>query len=140
MLVGELMTTDVVTVEDGAMLDEVVEKLLINGVGSVIVTDDGNLSGIVTESDVLHAALETGRPLAELPVQKLQHGPIVTTNADKPVQAVARRMADNDVKKVPVMDDLDLVGILTHSDIVWHLSDIRDEVSQLDAAHDRWES
>lgn len=140
MLAEELMTTDVVSVDEGAMLDEVVEQLLTNDVGSVIVTDDGNLSGIVTESDVLRAALKTGRSLDELPVAKLQHGPIVTTNADKTVQGVARRMADNDVKKVPVMDDLDLVGILTHSDVVWHLSDIREEASQLKAAHDRWDS
>jgi CBS domain-containing protein len=140
MLVEELMTTDVVTVDSDATLREAVEQSLTHGVGSVIVLADGNPAGIVTESDALEAALETGRPLDEIPVAKLYHGSIVTTQSTRTVQRVARRMADNDVKKVPVIDDLDLVGIVTHSDIVWHLSDIRREASRLDAAHDRWQS
>lgn len=140
MLVEELMTTDVVTVDHDATLDEAVNQLLTHGVGSVIVVEDDNPAGIVTESDALAATLKSGRPLDDIPVAKLQHGPMVTTNPTNTVQRVARRMADNDVKKVPVIDDLELVGIVTHSDIVWHLSDIRREASRLDAAHDRWDS
>ena len=140
MLVGELMSTDVVTVDREATLAEAVERLLAHAVGSVIVLDDGDPAGIVTESDVLEAILETGLPLAEIPVAKLQHDPVITTSPDRSVLGVARRMADNDTEKVPVMDGLELVGVVTHSDIVWHLSDIRREASKLDQAHDRWES
>ena len=53
MLVEELMTTEVVTVNREATLDEAVAQLLTHGVGSVIVVQDGNLGGIVIESDDL---------------------------------------------------------------------------------------
>lgn len=51
---------------------------------------------------------------------------------------IARQMADEDVKKVPVMEDLDLVGIVTLTDIVWHLSEIRKEVTALEDANSQW--
>lgn len=140
MLVEELMSTDVVTVDIDATVADAVERQLSENVGSVVVLDDGNPCGLVTENDALEAALKSGRPLDEIPIQKLSHGAMVTTQPDRAVTAVARRMADNGVKKVPVIDDLDLVGIVTLSDIVWDLSDIRAEASKVEAAHDRWES
>lgn len=47
-------------------------------------------------------------------------------------------MADEGVKKVPVLDDFDLVGIVTLTDIVWHLSEIRQEAAGLEDAHSEW--
>ncbi len=139
MLVESLMTTDVVTVRGDGTLRDAAERLLDEEVGSVIVVDgDGNPSGIVTETDLLRATYKTDAPLSEIPVAKLSHRPLVTTKPSATVQYVAHRMAKEGVKKVPVMDDLDLVGIITMTDIVWHLSDIRKEASALDAAHKEW--
>lgn len=140
VLVEELMSTDVVTVDNGVSLADAVECQLEAGVGSVVVLDDGTPCGIVTEHDALEAALRTGRPLSEISVSRLSHGSVVTTQPGTAVQKVARRMADQGVKKVPVLDGLDLVGILTLTDIVWHLSDIQSEVAEIEAARDRWES
>jgi CBS domain-containing protein len=140
VLVEKLMSTDVVTVDVGATLADAVERQLKAGVGSVVVLDDGDPCGIVTEHDALAAALRTGRPFGEIPVAKLAHGAVVTTGPERTVQRVARRMADEQVKKVPVLDGLDLVGILTLTDVVYHLSDIRTEASELEAARERWES
>lgn len=140
MLVEQLMSTDVVTVDIDASLAEAVERQLDAGVGSVVVLDDGTPCGIVTEHDALEATLQTGRPLSQIPVTKLSHGAVVTAEPGTTVQTVARQMADEGVKKVPVLDGLDLVGILTLTDIVMHLSDIRSEASALEAAHDQWES
>lgn len=134
------MSTDVVTVDRDASLATAVERQLSAGVGSVVVLDDGAPCGIVTEHDALEAALRTGHSLDEIPVAKLAHGSVVTTQPGTTVQAVARRMADEGVKKVPVIDGIDLVGILTLTDIVWHLSDIRKELSEVDGARERWES
>lgn len=140
MLVEELMTTDVVTVDHAASLDEAVELIVECGVGSVVVVEDGYPSGIVTETDALEVALETGRPLSGITVEEVGHKPVVTTRSDSTVQHVVRQMAEEGVKKVPVVDDLDLVGIVTHSDVVWRLSDIREEASRLDQVRSRWES
>lgn len=140
MLVRELMTTDVVTVPREATLADAVERLLDREVGSVVVVEDGVPAGLVTETDALEAALDAGEPLSEIRVADLAHPPVVTAAPDRTVQWVARTMAEEGVKKVPIVDGVDLVGIVTLTDLVRHLSEIRDEASELDAARDRWES
>lgn len=136
MLVRDVMTTDVVTVDVNATLDEVAANLLEHGIGSVVVVADGTPHGIVTETDVLGAAHDRGEPLADVPVRDLSRPPLVTTDTDRTVQAVARTMADEGVKKVPVTEDLDVVGIVTLTDIVWHLSEFRSEA--IDLAERKW--
>lgn len=136
MLVREVMTTDVVTVDANATLGEVVSSLLGHGIGSVVVVADGTPHGIVTETDVLAAARDRGEPLAEIPVRDLSHPPLVTTDPDRTVQAVARTMTEEEVKKVPVTEGLDIVGIVTLTDIVWHLSEFRSEA--IDLAERKW--
>lgn len=140
MLVNEVMTTDVVTVPHGASLREAVERLLTERVGSVIVVDDGGGPvGMVTETDVLRAAYKTEAPLSEIAVADLSHQPVVTTAPNRTVNHVAYVMAKEGVKKVPVMEDMDLVGIITLTDIVWRLSDIRQEATEDAEMPDEWD-
>lgn len=139
MLVSEVMSTAVVSVPQSATLREAVSQLLDHGVGSVIVTGEGgHPRGIVTESDALRAAHATGDPLQEIAVSDFSHRPVVTTEPSATVESLARTMAEESVKKVPVMDDLDLVGIVTLTDVVWHLSDIRQQAKGYGEAFSRW--
>lgn len=136
--VRELMSTDVVTVEVDASVATAVDRLLDAGVGSAIVVDDGDPLGVLTESDVLRAARDTGRPLGDIDVSEAGHRPAVTTTPSAAVTTVARSMADEGVKKIPVLDGLELVGIVTLTDIVWELSSLRNEASAIEAVHDEW--
>ncbi len=134
------MTDDVVSVSRSATLREAVERLLTEEVGSVIVlSEEGNPVGIVTETDALEAVYQTGEPFSEIEVANLSHRPVVTTKPKATVPHVANDMASKGVKKAPVMDDLDLVGIVTMSDIVWHLSELRKEASSYGEAISQWE-
>lgn len=140
MLVRDLMSTDVVTVPMEATLQVAAERLLTNDVGSVIVVDEaGAPMGILTESDLIRAAHESERPFTDIDVQQVGHKPVVTIEPDATISRVAGMMADEDVKKVPVMEDFELVGIITLTDVVWDLSDIRKEASDLEAARQKWD-
>ena len=140
MLVRELMSTDVTTVTSEASLDVAVETLLSRGIGSLVVVDDAdNPLGLLTESDVLRVAQQRNVPLSALAVTDAGHSPVVTTSPGTAVATVAREMADKRVKKVPVMDGVALVGIVTLSDIVWHLSSLRQESSELAALRSEWD-
>lgn len=139
MLVEELMTTDVVTCDESATLREAAGKLLEHGVGSVIlVSEEGNPTGIVTETDALRAAYRADRPLSEIGAGGLSHGAVITASPEETVQHVSRRMAREGVKKVPVMDGVELLGIITLTDIVWHLSAIRSEAAEVAEMGSEW--
>jgi len=139
MQVRELMSTDVVTVGVDATLADAADRLLDAGVGSVIVVNaDRHPLGILTESDVLRAARDTGRVLADIDVRDVGHRAVVTTPPSSSVPSVARLMADEGVKKVPVLDGVDLVGIVTLTDIVWALPSLRAETAGIEAVRDEW--
>jgi len=142
MLVRELMTADVVTVGVDGTLDDAVEKLLEEGVGSVLVVDEGVPLGLITESDALEAAHDRGAPLQAIGISDLAHPPLVTVDQERTVQSVARTMAEEGVKKVVVTQELDVVGIVTLTDIVYHLADLqREAVGAAEEAADReWET
>lgn len=139
MLVREVMTTDVVTCPADATLRDAVGALCAHGVGSVVVESaEGHPAGIVTESDALCAGYERDAAFSEIPVSDLSHGAVVTARPEETVQAVARRMAEEGVKKVPVLDGIDLVGIVTLTDIVWKLSELRSEAADLATPPNGW--
>ena len=125
------MTADIVTVDVGATLDAAVGALLDDGVGSVVVVDDSAPVGLVTETDALTAAHEAGEPFSALDVRSLCTREVLTTTPDASVALTARRMGDEGVKKFPVLDGIDLVGIVTISDIVERLPDLQSEVESI---------
>lgn len=131
MLVEEVMTTDLVTCSVEKSLQEGVERLLRNGVGSVIVREKEMPLGIVTETDVLHAGYVTKRPFTEIPIQKVMSAPLVTIPPQKTLRRATQRMYEENIKKLVVVEDLDPVGIITTQDIIEHYHDLKAEIHDL---------
>jgi CBS domain-containing protein len=124
MLVKEIMSTDIVTVDIDESVAAATRSMLTRGVGSVIVVEDGTPRGLVTESDALQAALETDRPISEVPLRSVMTSPVKTIGPTESLLDVAQKMKTHEVKRFPVMDRIDLVGIVTFSDLIWEVSDL----------------
>ncbi|ELZ33701.1 CBS domain-containing protein [Halorubrum tebenquichense] len=131
MRVEEVMTTDLVTCDADAAVRDAAERMLRNRVGSVVVTDGGTPAGILTESDVLHAAYATDDPLSTIPVQKAASAPLVTVGPDATLRTATERMRSEGVKKLVVVDGVTPAGIVTTQDVVDNYAGIRREVHDL---------
>lgn len=140
MLVKDVMATDIVTCDVGATLQIAVERMLRNDVGSVIVTHDGDPYGILTQTDALHAGAVTERPFPDIPVKKVANNPLVTASKNETVRTAIDRMHDKKIKKLPVVEDLDVVGIITQSDISAHFHSFIREAHALEQGHATWSS
>lgn len=142
MLVSEVMSTDVVSCTREADLADLVGLMLEHDVGSVVVLDGEAIDGIVSESDALRAAHRRAVPLEDIQVAELidEAGEIVTVQRDAPIRVAVDRMTEHEVKKLPVIDDFDLVGIVTLTDLVYHITDFQEEAEALAFAHYRWQS
>lgn len=125
------MTTDLVTCDADAAVRDAAERMLRNRVGSVVVTDGGTPAGILTESDVLHAAYATDDPLSTIPVQKAASAPLVTVGPDATLRTATERMRSEGVKKLVVVDGVTPAGIVTTQDVVDNYAGIRREVHDL---------
>lgn len=138
MLVKDVMATDIVTCDVGATLQTAVERMLKNDVGSVIVTHDDDPYGILTKTDALHAGAVTERPFPDIPVKKVANNPLVTANKSETVRTAIDRMHNKKIKKLPVVEDLDVVGIITQSDISTHFHAFIREAHELEQQHGSW--
>ncbi|ELZ56157.1 MULTISPECIES: CBS domain-containing protein [Halorubrum] len=131
MLVEDVMTTELVTCDADATVRDAAERMLRNRVGSVVVTNGGTPAGILTESDVLHAAYATDDPLSTIPVQKAASAPLVTVRPDATLRTATDRMRSEGVKKLVVVDGVTPAGIVTTQDVIDNYAGIRREVHDL---------
>ncbi|TQQ81006.1 CBS domain-containing protein [Halonotius terrestris] len=132
MRVRELMSTDLVTVPAETDMRTVAERMLHNRVGSVLVTNDGTPCGIVTETDALTVGYVANKPFSEVSVVAAMSHPLQTIEPTATVRTATERMIDEDIKKLPVVDELDVQGIITMTDIVRSHSDLLNEARKLE--------
>jgi CBS domain-containing protein len=113
--VSELMTRDVVSVEPSDTIGEAAEKMIAAGVGAVIVSDFGNIIGILTERDILRAVAHRTHS-AEARVRQWMTANVVTVDPSTPAEDAARMMLDHNFRHLPVVDDGRSVGIVSLRD------------------------
>ena len=137
--VEELMSSPIKTVPIGTTLTEAAETLAENSIGSLIV-GEGRIEGIITESDIVGAV--GSRADLETPVEELMSDPVVTVRPIETVQTAAERMGHNGVKKLPVVEDGEAIGIVTTTDLALHLPTYRVNMAhqpEADIVDGEWE-
>jgi|APHM01.1.fsa_nt_gi Predicted signal-transduction protein containing cAMP-binding and CBS domains len=119
--VEDVMTAPVVTTTPGTPVDEAAQTMLDEGVGSLLVAEDGDAVGVVTATDFLSdvAAGETD-PTAAITAYMSED--VVTASAETTVAAAAGKMATADVQHLPVTDETGVVGLLSATDLTAYLS------------------
>jgi len=125
-LVESAMTNEVETVSIDAAASVAANQLRREGVGSLVAVADGDVVGLVAESDFVALAGERADP--SIPVSTFMSAPVVTTTPETSLSSAATTMRREGVKKLPVLDDDALVGIVTTTDLAHFLPQYRTEV------------
>ena len=123
IFVGRLMTADPVTVSPDTLVEEAAQRLLDDGIGSLIVTDGANrILGILTTTDFVDIVSES-HPKAETTVERYMSTDVVSTTAQTPIDEVADLMLEHGIHHVPVVDETDgVLGIISTTDLTAYLS------------------
>ncbi len=117
--VGDCMTRGVVTVKVGASVMEIAKTLKKNEVGSVIVTHDGKMKGVITERDIAYKIVAEGKDPRKTTAKDVMSSPVTTISADKNIEEAAVLLKRKDIKRLPVVDGKGkLVGIVTEGDLL----------------------
>ncbi|MEU3077050.1 CBS domain-containing protein [Streptomyces laurentii] len=117
MKVSEAMSHPAVSVPVGTPLQQVAREMAEYGIGSVIVTEDGALRGIVTDRDLALAALARGLDANDV-VDSLMTSPVITVHVTDDVHVAYRTFRTAGVRRLPVLEDHRVVGILTVDDML----------------------
>jgi len=117
MKVSEVMTTDVETVSAEQTAREAASFMLRADAGSIPVCEGSKVIGMVTDRDIAVRAIAEGRG-PDTPVSELMSDGIVCAHEDDDVKAVAQRMSEEQVRRMPVLDSQqNLVGIVSLGDL-----------------------
>ncbi|MFJ7587511.1 CBS domain-containing protein [Streptomyces sp. NPDC097617] len=117
MNVSASMSAPAVTVAAGTPIAEVARHMELYGVGSVVVTEDETLLGIVTDRDIAVRAVARGIGGDE-PVRTVMTTPVVTVAAEEDIHQAYRTFRRSGVRRLPVVNGRLVVGMLTVDDML----------------------
>ena len=116
-VVNEVMSKNLLTLDKSTSLQEAAEHMKKLSVGCVIVTEDNNPIGIITERDFVTKIAAEGRPLFT-EIKEVMSSPLITIDPEETIWEASELMKEKLIHKLPVKENDEIVGIITTSDIV----------------------
>lgn len=116
--VREIMSYPVVTEDEEALVTQIVKHMAEMEVGSVIITSAGRPVGIVTERDIALKVLLPNKRAAEVKAKEIMSAPLVSISPDSTVDEASALLAKLHLKRLPVVEDGALQGIVSIRNIL----------------------
>lgn len=116
MLVNEVMNKDVVVVKKDATVKEASEVMSKMGIGSLVVTEDDKIIGMLTNNNVVKS-VANDKPAQSTLVEEVMSEKVVTVEPGKDLEDAVELMVQNKIREVPVVENDKIKGILSVSDI-----------------------
>jgi CBS domain-containing protein len=120
----DIMSQDADCVQASQSILDAAKQLADRDVGAMpICGDDDRLKGMLTDRDIVVKVLAQGKDPSSTKVSELAEGKPVTIGADDSIEEALRTMSEHKVRRLPVIDGHDLVGIISQADIARNLDD-----------------
>ena len=133
----DIMSDDCTCVGENETVLDAAKRLAELNVGSMpICGEDDRLKGMLTDRDIVVKVIAQGKDPNDVKVSELAEGKPVTIGADDSVDEALDVMAEHKVRRLPVIDGHDLVGILAQADLAKEVSEekVGDLVEAISAA------
>lgn len=151
MNVKDIMTTNVITVDKNASIKKIAHMLVEKDISGVPVIENKKIIGIITHKDILYKDIEPKLPamfemlggivaikgvkhynkelkkILATRAEEIMNKKLYTIESDKTVEIAADIMVEKDVSKLPVLENGELVGIISRADIVKYISKLLEE-------------
>lgn len=117
-IIREVMNTTVVALDQQATAVEAAKHMSDHNIGDVLVTEDGQrLAGVVTDRDLVVRVLAQGKDPAATPLANVASRQLVTISPDEPIAKAVELMRDKALRRLPVVSEYQLVGIVSIGDL-----------------------
>ena len=116
--ISELMTPNPVALTNNASLQDAAIAMRDRDIGDVVVTKpDGTVCGIVTDRDIVVRAIAEGNDPSTMTLEDVCAHRLVAVGPDDPVALAVKKMEEQAIRRLPVMDNGTLVGIVSIGDL-----------------------
>ena len=120
----DIMSSDADCVQESQTILDAAKELASRDVGAMpICGDDDRLKGMLTDRDIVVKVLAQGKDPSSTKVSELAEGKPVTIGADDSIEEALHTMSEHKVRRLPVIDGHELIGIISQADIARNLDD-----------------
>ncbi len=122
-LVKDIMTKAIISVDSSTTIFQVAKMMEQGGIGAILVKKDGTTSGIITDRDyAIKVAVD--KLSMDTHVENVASFPLVTVSQNDSIMAAASLMSSKKIRKLAVVEDGNVIGIITSTDLVNQLAKI----------------
>jgi len=116
--VGDVMTPKVVTEDEETPVTIISADMEVSGIGSVVITKEGKPVGIITDRDIAIKVIMKNRRPKEVKAKEIMSSPLITIGPDASIEKACALLAERSIRRLPVIDDDKLVGIISVRNIL----------------------
>lgn len=116
--VMDAMTREPVTISPNSTIKEAAKRMIDRGVGGILVLENQEPKGILTEKDIVKNIVATGQDPAKLLVKDVMSKILVTVSPDQDIYDALITMGEKDLRRLPVVHENKVVGLLTFKDVI----------------------
>lgn len=113
----DIMIKKVITINSDRTAQDASRVMTEHEIGSLVVVGDGKPIGIVTERDIVRKVCTRDTVSSRVPLIEIMSSPVVTAEPDMPIETAVQRMFNNKIRRLVIVEDGKLVGIVTVSDL-----------------------
>lgn len=137
MQVREIMNRNVVTVEPKITLHEAAKKMVDNNTKFLIVTEKERLIGIVTEWDFVKKIASGAKSILDMKLESIITRKVIIISPETEIDEAAEIMTANNIKRLPIVENNVLIGVVTAMEIMAAEPKLVEQVSELFLASKR---
>jgi CBS domain-containing protein len=123
-LVRDIMTKKVVTIADDKTALDAAKLMAEKGISSLIVVKNGNPEGIITERDFIKKICAKELQISQIKIINIMSKIQTIAEPDTPIEVAVQRMVNRRIRRLPIVQDGKVVGIITVTDLARHLRTI----------------
>jgi len=132
MLVKEAMNKGVKTIRPSDTVKNAAQIMNENRIGSlVVVSGTGEVVGIITERDILTDIVAESKNAEDVKIEEIMTKNIITISPEKSLEDAADVMTENKIKKLPVVENGKLIGIITATDLISYENKLIEKISTI---------
>ena len=118
MQVKDAMNPKVIVATKRISVKEAARIMTKFKIGSLVILEKEEIIGIITESDIIRKVVAAGQDESNVLLEQVMTKEVVTVDAEKDLGEACQMMVDHKIKRMPVLYEGNLVGIITTTDII----------------------
>jgi CBS domain-containing protein len=116
--IHDVMVNKVITIKKQTTIEDAVKLMNKHEIGCLVVEEKGKPVGIITERDLLKRVLATSKETRRMKVEHIMTNELISVSPKMEIEEAARLMCQKKIKKLPVVENGRLLGLVTLTDIL----------------------